>query len=255
MSTVARKAAFVAIMGADGVDDAVVRLGSDQSLRGAVGAREGVRVLVECCGAESSYNRYYAAVAQRLCAGDGGQRFTLQLSFWDVFKKLPTMPPRRALNLAQLGAALAAEGCLALPALLKGAAEGGHTLVGAAGTALLFFKAFFAYLMLAPQTPARLDPLASACAKLGAKGDALLIRDQVVVFVAAHLGTPLPGLSQDDAAAWPLRRKAFKRCLRDAQALFETQKALGKKGKDGKRAKDDTDIPDDEWAQFYEGGV
>ena len=255
MSTDARKAAFVAIMGADGVDDAVIRLGSDPALRGA-GGREGVRVLVECCGAEKSYNPYYAAVASRVCMHDGNQRFTLQLTFWDLFKKLPSMPPRRALNLAHFGATLVAANCLPLPAMLKGASEGDNTLMSSTGTALLFFKAFFAYLMVAPvPRPPLPDPLTLACAKFGGKSEFLLIRDQVAVFLSSHLQGPLPGLSEEDAAAWPKRRKMFKKCLRDAQALYETQKALGKEGKDGKRSRDDADIPEDEWAQFYEGGV
>jgi len=49
--------------------------------------REAVKVLVECCAREATYNPFYGALAARLCFDplDGGQhKFTLQLCFWDA---------------------------------------------------------------------------------------------------------------------------------------------------------------------------
>lgn len=64
--------------------------------------REVVRVLVECCLAEKSWNPYYPLLALRLCGGGGGgeggggggtdslaraHRVTTQYCLWDRFKE------------------------------------------------------------------------------------------------------------------------------------------------------------------------
>lgn len=74
MNTDLRRKVFVAVMGSQGVQDAIERVGS-LGLRGAQ-EREVVRVLLDCCGQEKRYNPYYAAVGARLCEDNQSFRFT-----------------------------------------------------------------------------------------------------------------------------------------------------------------------------------
>ena len=54
-------------------------------LQGA-GEREIVRVLIDCCGQEATYNAFYAEVGTKLCGFHGRFKFTFQLALWDEFK-------------------------------------------------------------------------------------------------------------------------------------------------------------------------
>ncbi len=227
MNTETRRSVFSAIMGAEGVEDALQRLAA-LSLKGPH-AREPIRVLVECCGGERTYNPFYAALAKRLCKQDSEHRFTAQLTFYDAFKTFAAMPPRRAANLAALLGALVLHDALSLAAVLK------HVdLAALEPTALLFFRALL-HALLAP-APVGDDPLTKVCARLGASKDALAARDQLVVFLAHHVAAP-PG----HEAIFPERRREFKRMLRDAQALHKAMHKASAK----------SDEPADEWAAYF----
>jgi len=100
MNTSVRKSVFCIIMGASDFEDAFERL-TRLELSGKQD-REIMKVLVDCCGQEKAYNPYYALLAERFCEYESKYKFTLQLTFWDVFKQLETTSARRSANLARL---------------------------------------------------------------------------------------------------------------------------------------------------------
>jgi nucleolar MIF4G domain-containing protein 1 len=87
MNTDVRKSIFCIIMGSDDCEDAFEKL-TKLGLQGQQD-RELVRVLVECCGQEKTYNPYYALLAARLCEWSPKQsKFTFQKVYWDMFGQL-----------------------------------------------------------------------------------------------------------------------------------------------------------------------
>lgn len=61
-----------------------------------------VRVTVECCLQERSWNPYYVHLLQRLLAASKAHRVTLQYCLWDQFKQAEQADMRRLINLAHL---------------------------------------------------------------------------------------------------------------------------------------------------------
>ena len=64
--------------------------------------REVVRVSVECCLQERSWNPYYVHLLQRLLSSSKAHRVTLQYCLWDQFKLVEQTDMRRLINLAHL---------------------------------------------------------------------------------------------------------------------------------------------------------
>lgn len=115
MNTDTRRAVFCAIMGSEDAIDAtekLLRLGlkGDQE-------RQMVRVNIECCLAEKSYNPYYLQVLKRLCTLDKNHRVTLQYCMWDNWKTLERLEIGPLHNLARLGGAAFCSSCLSPTAL------------------------------------------------------------------------------------------------------------------------------------------
>ena len=108
MNTELRRKIFVAIMGADDYMDAHGRVSRLKVAKGQ--QAEIVRVLLDCCGQEGVFNRYYALLCSRLCESHREVRFSCQFAFWDVFKQLPELPLHRAANMAKLLAHLCLSG-------------------------------------------------------------------------------------------------------------------------------------------------
>lgn len=79
--------------------------------------REVVRVSVECCLQESSWNPYYAHLLQRIVAASKSHRITLRYCLWDQFKLLEQTDMRRLVNLAHLTGHLIANFALSLSSL------------------------------------------------------------------------------------------------------------------------------------------
>ncbi|KAL3133156.1 hypothetical protein ABBQ38_007050 [Trebouxia sp. C0009 RCD-2024] len=100
MSTDARRAAFCVVMGSEDYIDASDRL-LRLPLKGEA-EREVVRVTVECCLQERSWNPYYVHLLQRLLAASKAHRVTLQYCLWDQFKQADQADMRRLINLAHL---------------------------------------------------------------------------------------------------------------------------------------------------------
>ena len=81
------------MMGADDYVDAHERLTKLRLKKGQ--QPDVVRVLLECCGQEGVFNRFYALLAARLCSSHREIKFTLHYSFWDEFKALPELTLHR----------------------------------------------------------------------------------------------------------------------------------------------------------------
>ena len=79
--------------------------------------REVVRVTVECCLQERSWNPYYMHLLQRLLAASKAHRVTLQYCLWDQFKQAEQTDMRRLINLAHLTAQLIATFTISLSVL------------------------------------------------------------------------------------------------------------------------------------------
>ena len=104
MNTALRRSIFCIIMGGADYVDAFEKL---EKLRlRSTQAREVTRVLAHCCGAEQKYNPFYGMLACRLCDTNRNHKFTLQLVFWDLFKRWERTTVRQATNMALLAARL-----------------------------------------------------------------------------------------------------------------------------------------------------
>ena len=57
--------------------------------------REIVRVTVECCLQEQTWNGYYAQLLGSLVRAVKGHRITLQFCLWDLIKQVPAHFPAR----------------------------------------------------------------------------------------------------------------------------------------------------------------
>jgi nucleolar MIF4G domain-containing protein 1 len=173
MNTDVRRRIFVALMGADDYVDAHTRL---TRLRLAKGQQaEIVRVLLECCGQEGVFNRYYALLGARLCESHREVRFAMTFAFWDAFKQLPELSLHRAANTAKLLANLVHAEAVPVTCLkvVHWSAPSQRTI--------FFWQVFFVELLAAPP-PA----VAKACAPLlePTNGET---RDGVLLFLERHL--------------------------------------------------------------------
>lgn len=216
MNTPARKAVFVALLGAEDTDsalDRVLRL----NLKGPA-EREIVRVLIDCAAQEASYNPFYAGVGVRLCALHPRFKFTFQLALWDAFKAFgdDACTPRRLYNIARLLSALLCSHTLSL-----GVAKPLDFTASDPKT-VLFLKALLTSLLLDAPKAADVAPVFT---RLGGGPDRLALRDGVsvalhryvkvagLVTAAAARGAAQPGVSglaQEQLAA---RLKAAKKAL------------------------------------------
>lgn len=57
-------------------------------MRQGTAERQIVHVLMDCAAQEAAYNVFYSNLAVRMCQYHARFKFTLQLAFWDVFKKM-----------------------------------------------------------------------------------------------------------------------------------------------------------------------
>lgn len=101
MNTDARRSIFCVIMGSIDYEDCFEKLVRAEMLKNR-SERDTVRVLMECCGNESSYNKFYSHLAARICEYQPQCKFTFQLAFWDTFKQFDDLPARKVANLAKL---------------------------------------------------------------------------------------------------------------------------------------------------------
>lgn len=108
MNTDARRSIFCIIMSSADCEDAYEKLVRAGMLKNRM-ERETVRVLIECCGNEKAFNKFYALLAGRICEYQPQCKFSLQLAFWDMFKQFDNVKMRKVANLAKLLYHLVAE--------------------------------------------------------------------------------------------------------------------------------------------------
>jgi nucleolar MIF4G domain-containing protein 1 len=101
MNTDVRRSVFCIIMGSADYEDCFEKLVRAGMLKNRT-ERDTVRVLMECCGNEKSYNKFYSFLASRICEFQPQSKFTFQLAFWDIFKQFDELSARKAANLAKL---------------------------------------------------------------------------------------------------------------------------------------------------------
>ncbi|CAH9124173.1 unnamed protein product [Cuscuta epithymum] len=126
MNTEGRRAIFCVIMsGVDYIDafEKLLRL----DLPGKQD-REIMRVLVECCLQEKAFNKYYCALASKLCSHNKNHKFTLQYCLWDHFKELESMQLMRSMHLSKFVAEMLSSFTLSL-SVLKAVDLGDITLL------------------------------------------------------------------------------------------------------------------------------
>jgi nucleolar MIF4G domain-containing protein 1 len=112
MNTDLRRSIFCVLMGSTDCEDAfekLIKLKNGHSSKHHLFEREMIRVLVECCGNEKTYNPFYEMLAVQLCDSKS-KKFTFQKTYWDlVFKPLDSLKARKAANLAKLAVHLVRE--------------------------------------------------------------------------------------------------------------------------------------------------
>ncbi|KAG7358710.1 MIF4G domain containing protein [Nitzschia inconspicua] len=101
MNTDRKRSIFCIIMGGTDCEDTFEKLCRSSLLQNR-SERDVVRVLLECCGHEKSYNKFYGHLAARICEYQPQSRFSLQIAYWDAFKQFDSMNVRKAANLAKL---------------------------------------------------------------------------------------------------------------------------------------------------------
>jgi nucleolar MIF4G domain-containing protein 1 len=101
MNSDTRRSIFCIIMSSADCEDCFEKLVRAGMLKNRV-ERDTVRVLIECCGNEKAYNKFYSHLGARICEYQSSCKFTIQLAFWDVFKQFDDMSVRKAANLAKL---------------------------------------------------------------------------------------------------------------------------------------------------------
>ncbi|GAB2235432.1 hypothetical protein Droror1_Dr00025857 [Drosera rotundifolia] len=115
MNTDIRRGIFCVIMSGEDYLDAFEKL-LRLDLQGKQD-REVMRVLVQCCLQEKVFNKYYSALASKLCSHDKNHKFTLQFCLWDHFKELESMPLVRSMHLAKFVTEMISSFTLSLAAL------------------------------------------------------------------------------------------------------------------------------------------
>ena len=105
MNTDARRSVFVAIVGSSDCDDALEKI-LKLNLKGAQ-ERDIARVIVECCSQESSFNPFYAHLAERVCDRQPKLRFVCVISCLGAARVLSSSRPSAFITCAMfLGAEL-----------------------------------------------------------------------------------------------------------------------------------------------------
>lgn len=132
MNTDVRRSIFVTVMSAEDYTDAHNRLLKLRLKRKQ--EPEIPRVLVHCCGSETSYNPYYTLIARKLCE-QKSLRMTFTFCLWDIFRRMGEedggraaevfdeeeedegLGIRKMVNLSRMYGSLIAEGALTLTVL------------------------------------------------------------------------------------------------------------------------------------------
>jgi len=198
MNTATRRNIFLVIMSATDVHDAFERI-VKLALRGK-DDREVVRVLIECCGQEKTYNAFYSELGCLLCASNRQYRMSFQYAIWDAFKLMYTgsVSNRRTVNLARLMAALTTAFHLPMSALKV------IELNDLRGTLTLFMASFFLDIFSAPIDEHTYQTLLD---RVAATPDFSQVRESLLLFLKRDMKTLPSGLGKDGDKNIKKRRK------------------------------------------------
>ncbi|KAK9823765.1 hypothetical protein WJX72_005349 [[Myrmecia] bisecta] len=178
MSTDARRAVFCVVMGSEDYVDASEKL-LRLPLKGE-SEREAVRVTVDCCLQEASWNPYYALVAGRLAGASKSHKITLQYCLWDQFKQLDELDVRRLTNLARLVGSLVAAS--ALPLAVVRVVDFGDAM---SAKQLLFWRILFEQLLLGCKDQ---EAVSAIFARITAQKPLASLRGALGTFLRRKLG-------------------------------------------------------------------
>jgi nucleolar MIF4G domain-containing protein 1 len=123
LNTELRRSVFTAIMGSTGVGDAFERLEMLSALEKKDGKdKDALRVLIHCCGAERSYNKFYAELAEKICDRGRSMRFAFEFALWESIGRITMAREgasrnRRVRNFGRLLGHLLGSGSIRLYAL------------------------------------------------------------------------------------------------------------------------------------------
>ena len=116
MNTGVRRKVFAVIMSAEDCMDAMQQLYALPDVKGSQ-QREFVRVAVDCCMQEQSFNGYYAVLISNLCLQAHEHRRTMAFCLWDRLREVEAMDSTSLQNLQQLLAFVIAKGAITLGVL------------------------------------------------------------------------------------------------------------------------------------------
>lgn len=100
MNTEVRRNIFCVMMTSEDYLDAfekLLRMGLKEHQE-----REIVRVLIDCCLQEKTFNAFYAVLGEKFCSHDRRFQMTFQFSLWDKFKELDNLSSSTFSNLVHL---------------------------------------------------------------------------------------------------------------------------------------------------------
>ena len=140
MTSATRKAIFSIIVTSEDYIDACEKL-TRFNVKD-VKPREVIQVLLQCCQQESSWNPYYASIAEKLCAVDPHYRISLKFLLWEKFDQMEEATVRALTNLAKLYAYLIGSSCMH-PTILKA-----YPFEGPSPHAIVFLRMLLASLFL-----------------------------------------------------------------------------------------------------------
>ncbi len=197
-NTTSRRNIFLVMMSSRDVNDAFERL-LRMDFKGKQD-REVVRVLVECCGQESTYNGFYSELATLLCTHNRQFRTTVQFSYWDTFKALGNehVSHRRAINLARMLAHLVCSFQIPLSVLKP------LDMTQLSEPSILFLATFFMSLF---STDISEDTFQSILDRVATTKDFSVVREAVLMFLQQHFTEPPKGVLPEKAKQMMKRRK------------------------------------------------
>ena len=210
MNTPVRRDVFVVMMSSSDAIDAFERL-TRLDLKGKQD-REIVRVLIECCAQEKSYNNFYAELAATLCQQNRQHKATLQFAFWDVLKTLSedNFSDRRAINTARLLGSLVAAFHVPLSVLKV------IDMSELQGRMILFLASFFISIFSSQVDD---GTFRSIFDRVATSSDYSVVRDCVSFFLQKHFTTIPSGMDPAETKHILKRRKLALKIMSDMNIL------------------------------------
>lgn len=223
-NTSIRKSIFVVLMSSRDVADACERL-CRLEFKGKQD-REIIRVVVECCGQEKTYNAFYSEVVSVLCSQNRQFKTTTQYTFWDFFKLLcdddDRVTERKVLNLARMLAHLVYSFHVPL-AVIKPI-----DMADLSSKHILFLATFFIALFSAKISD---ETYTTIFDRVATTKDFSTVRESVLYFLQRHLVSIPPGLDANEKKSMEQRRKIAIRTM-EAMSVLEISAGQMEDGED-----------------------